>query len=267
MPIPAAHLRKLEPQVSLPTDQQQRPTEPVQLPPPPQQDESPILKWWRGMTSRGRKWTVAGIVIAALMILGQFGDTTEETKSAKPEPAPTVTVVAPAAPPPPPPAPAPQAAPQPPPPPAPPAAPKDVLSLKGNTARKTQPFTVTGAWQLEWNLKAGQYGVLSINVYDASGGLFDMAVLQMEPGPSSSYYPQGGTFYLDIDSANAPWEVKVIDLPDAAVAQPVTPAGGSDNYISCGDLKREGHVNIRRGHAKYRSELDWDGDGVACEDK
>ncbi len=57
-------------------------------PQPPRDDESPILKWWHGMTSRGRGLTIGAAIGLALIGLAQFGEPVEPTKTAVPEPAP-----------------------------------------------------------------------------------------------------------------------------------------------------------------------------------
>lgn len=80
-------------------------------PPQPPVDESPILKWWHGMTSRGRGLTIGAAIGLALIVLAQFGEPVEPTKTAAPEPA-LVQTEAPKAAPAPVPAPAPEPEPE-----------------------------------------------------------------------------------------------------------------------------------------------------------
>ncbi|GAB3206206.1 hypothetical protein GCM10027262_14460 [Nocardia tengchongensis] len=53
--------------------------------------------------------------------------------------------------------------------------------------------------------------------------------------------------------------------PPAAAPAPQTTSAPSVYYGSCAEAKRAGAAPIRRGEPGYRSGLDRDGDGIACE--
>ena len=84
-------------------------------------------------------------------------------------------------------------------------------SGKGN--RQTESFGVTNhEWQLEWAAKNEDvFGVLIVTLYRENGNIMSMPINQMGEGAGSTYVRGAGKYYLDINSANVDWEIKVLD--------------------------------------------------------
>ncbi|UGT67652.1 excalibur calcium-binding domain-containing protein [Nocardia gipuzkoensis] len=57
----------------------------------------------------------------------------------------------------------------------------------------------------------------------------------------------------------------VPEPPAADVPAPPRPAAPSVHYPNCAAAKAAGAAPLRRGEPSYRSELDRDKDGIACE--
>ncbi|MEU6187708.1 excalibur calcium-binding domain-containing protein [Nocardia sp. NPDC047038] len=66
-------------------------------------------------------------------------------------------------------------------------------------------------------------------------------------------------------TAPAPPAAVVPTPPAAAVPVPPRPAAPSVYYSNCAAAKAAGAAPLRRGEPGYRSELDRDKDGIACE--
>lgn len=85
-----------------------------------------------------------------------------------------------------------------------------IQEASGNGTRSLQPFSVDGQWELQWDLK-GQ----SIEVYlrQSSGELVSVTPMaaQKKPGKGSTFYPQGGYFYLRV-IADGDWTLSVVQL-------------------------------------------------------
>lgn len=90
------------------------------------------------------------------------------------------------------------------------AAAEEILQqASANGTRNLRPFTVKDGWELRWDTKSPMFTVM---LHSTTGELVDTLATQMQPGPGVTYYPKGGTYYLQI-IASGDWTVTVIQLP------------------------------------------------------
>lgn len=80
--------------------------------------------------------------------------------------------------------------------------------FKGNGIKNTRPFTVNGAWEIEWEAKGD---IFQIYLYDSEGTLQGVIANQIGPGKSSSYQPIGGKYYLNVN-AMGNWNIKIKEV-------------------------------------------------------
>ena len=91
-----------------------------------------------------------------------------------------------------------------------------VKSWGGASAKKTEPFTITGKqWRITWSNKdtTGFGGtVFQVFVYKPGGSLPADIAVNAQEGSDVSYVYKSGEFYLDINAANGSWTIKVEEL-------------------------------------------------------
>lgn len=85
-----------------------------------------------------------------------------------------------------------------------------VQRYQGNGALNTRPFTVTQGWEVRWDAVGD---VFQLYRYDAAGNLIDVAANQQGPGTGASYFPEPGTYYLQVNALGA-WTVSVVHIPN-----------------------------------------------------
>ncbi len=90
-----------------------------------------------------------------------------------------------------------------------PRGPVEVGRYSGSADTETDDFTVSGTWQLSWEVSGGA-GV-SVAVRTPDGRLIDD--VSIDPGQSSSQFRQGCTCYLEISTFGSTYEIVVTDLP------------------------------------------------------
>ncbi len=83
-----------------------------------------------------------------------------------------------------------------------------IKEFEGNEIKNTRPFTVNGAWDIEWEAKGD---IFQIYLYDSEGTLQGIIANQMGPGKSSSYQPIGGRYYLNVN-AMGNWTIKIKEV-------------------------------------------------------
>ena len=62
-----------------------------------------------------------------------------------------------------------------------------------------------------------------------------------------------------------PTPTRTLAPPPAVVAPPAPAPGGGSAYANCAAARAAGAAPLHRGDPGYRSGLDRDGDGIACE--
>ncbi len=91
-----------------------------------------------------------------------------------------------------------------------------VKSWSGTSAKKTEPFTITGKqWRIIWSNKdtTGFDGtIFQVYVYKPSGSFPTDVAVNAQAGSDVSYIYKSGEFYLDINAANGSWTLKVEEL-------------------------------------------------------
>jgi hypothetical protein len=88
----------------------------------------------------------------------------------------------------------------------------EIVSWDGQGIKKTETFTTTQKeWRVSWKTtNENVAGILQIMVYDEDGNMQDIvANAQGENEDSSVFRGDPGNYYLDINSANVDWEIKV----------------------------------------------------------
>lgn len=95
-----------------------------------------------------------------------------------------------------------------------------VREFSGSGTSTTRPFKVEGPWEIQWDLdcaaplKIGNDSanlcMFMIFVYTSDGGFVAIDGAQDTSGRGASYKPDAGTYYLDVTSAQAKWEIKVV---------------------------------------------------------
>lgn len=93
-----------------------------------------------------------------------------------------------------------------------------------------------------------------------------------EPEAEQAEEPEEAEGEPALEPQPAPFVVPEVEEPAPAVEQPVVPAevqepdgGGAAFYANCAAARAAGAAPILVGEPGYRSALDRDGDGVACE--
>lgn len=96
-----------------------------------------------------------------------------------------------------------------------------VQQVSANGTRSLRPFTVQDQWELRWDLK-GQSIEVYLKQLDGEFVALTPIASQKKPGPGSTFYPKGGSFYLRI-IAEGDWTTTVVQLSKVAP----TPLGPS----------------------------------------
>jgi len=84
-------------------------------------------------------------------------------------------------------------------------------SYSGSGMQTTRPFTVKTAWEMQWDIKAGEFIVFQVYLYDKDGNTVGIVANQSKSGKGSSYNPKKGTFYLSVN-ATSDWEIKIVEV-------------------------------------------------------
>ena len=86
-----------------------------------------------------------------------------------------------------------------------------IKSYSGNGMQTTRPFTVKTTWEIQWDIKAEEFMLFQVYLYDGNGNMVGIVANQTKPGKGSYYNPKKGTFYLTIN-AIADWQIKIIEV-------------------------------------------------------
>ncbi len=81
-----------------------------------------------------------------------------------------------------------------------------VQQYEGNGALNTRPFTVSQAWEVQWNASGDLF---ALYLHDGSGDLVDVAASQMGSGSGSSFFPKPGTYYFQVNTLG-PWSLRIV---------------------------------------------------------
>jgi hypothetical protein len=89
----------------------------------------------------------------------------------------------------------------------------EVQTIKGQAIKQTETFTIKGdEWRISWDTKPGKHGDMNfqIYVYNASGGLENVAANVIGKDNESTIMRGSGSYYLQINSGQ-PYTIKVED--------------------------------------------------------
>ncbi len=92
---------------------------------------------------------------------------------------------------------------------------RTVAKWSGFGGMRTRPFHVDGPWELQWNSAKGYFAV-TLHRLSGDGPKDDLLANGMEGGSSSSYQPNDGDFYLEIEALQ-PWSARVVSVPGSSV--------------------------------------------------
>lgn len=84
-----------------------------------------------------------------------------------------------------------------------------VQQAAASGTRNLRPFTVKDGWELRWTASGPIFTVI---LHAPNGDPVDTIAVQTKPGPGATYYPTGGTYYLQISGAGD-WSISVVQLP------------------------------------------------------
>jgi len=76
------------------------------------------------------------------------------------------------------------------------------IVFEGEGIQNTRPFTVTGAWIIEWQAEGD---VFMITIYTKDGDYVDILGNAKR---GSSYQPQGGSYYLQVNALGK-WKIAI----------------------------------------------------------
>ena len=84
-----------------------------------------------------------------------------------------------------------------------------VNEIEGKGSANTRPFTVSQNWEVQYEVKSG--GLFAIALHDSQGNLISFLAKQIVEGSGRSFYPKGGTYYLNVTSSSD-WTIKIVEL-------------------------------------------------------
>ena len=87
----------------------------------------------------------------------------------------------------------------------------EIVRWSGSSTMTTRPFHVDGPWELQWT----SGGFLSMTLHRMDSDETKMVAMATERSASSSFQPNGGTFFLEVATGD-PWTAKVIGLPNVS---------------------------------------------------
>jgi hypothetical protein len=82
-----------------------------------------------------------------------------------------------------------------------------IASFSGSGAKTTRPITADGSWELRWNAE-GQ--IFQVYLYSENGSMEGVLANQSGSGRGSSYHPQGGSYYFQVN-AMGDWSMEVVE--------------------------------------------------------
>lgn len=85
---------------------------------------------------------------------------------------------------------------------------RDVLQLEGDGAQNTRPFSLGGAWEIQW-VATGD--LFQVYVFSADGDLVNVAANQMGAGDGYSFQPRAGEYYLQVNAMGS-WTIRVVPI-------------------------------------------------------
>lgn len=89
-----------------------------------------------------------------------------------------------------------------------------VSSWHGSSNMQTRPFHVDGPWELQWHNAQGLFTV-TLHRLDGSQSKDLLVANGVVADSSSSYQPEGGDFYLEIEAV-APWYIQAVLVPSTS---------------------------------------------------
>ena len=113
--------------------------------------------------------------------------------------------------------------------------PPPVFATEGVGFRFTRPFSVARQWELHWDAD----GPITVSLHTEGGEPKGVIAKQNNGGEGTTFQPQGGSYYLEIDTEGN-WEISIHSLsetqaaaapPAAIAAEPTPTAGGAELAI------------------------------------
>ncbi len=193
--------------------------------------QNSLALWWR---ARERKWpwVVAALLLLLFVIAGVFG---EDTESGRPEEGQPVATL-----------------------------PDGLDGMDSASARdrlEAQGFQVTiESVDGRMVIVESNWNVVSASLQDAKNVLLRVA----KPTPTTTAPPEPADTSTTIETPTA--EAPPEPAPEPAPEEEPTPAPAPDAYYAnCAEARAAGAAPIAAGEPGYRSGLDRDDDGIACD--
>ena len=89
----------------------------------------------------------------------------------------------------------------------------------GSSNMQSRPFHADGPWELQW---INDKGFFAITVHALRSQHGDLVANTTNAGQSSHFYPDGGDFYLEVESSNG-WQIRAVSIVSAAPSAPISP--------------------------------------------
>lgn len=118
----------------------------------------------------------------------------------------------------------------------------------GSGGQNISPFTVTDAWEVNWDAKGD---IFQLYLYNSEGNMEGVVANQQGPGEGSSYQPQTGRYYFKVN-AMGNWTIEI-----TKAEQTVTNSGSGEVASYSGS----GAKNTRPVTIDGSWELQWDTNG------
>jgi len=83
-----------------------------------------------------------------------------------------------------------------------------VKTFSGSGGKNTRPFTVQSGWEIQWDAKGDLF---QIYLHTSNGDMVGVPANQQGAGAGSSYQPEGGQYYLQVN-AIGDWSIKIVNL-------------------------------------------------------
>ena len=127
---------------------------------------------------------------------------------------------------------------------------ESIAEFSGDGTLTTRPFQAAERWEITWDAAGDLFQVL---LYRSDGSLADVPASQQGPGGVSSFQPEAGSYYLQVNAAGS-WSIEVSTVP--AAQEGVHPPG-APLFTDRGD----GAKNTRPFLTGGPWEVGWDASG------
>ena len=127
-----------------------------------------------------------------------------------------------------------------------------VAEYSGNGIQNTRPFTVSNAWEVNWEASGD---IFQLYLYTADGSMTGVVANQQGSGSGSSYQPQTGEYYFKVNAIGE-WNIEIVESSNNSTSSSYTTSSGTIASFSGSGAK-----NTRPITTNSAWELQWDAEG------